>query len=275
MKTTLLIDGDVLVYQIGCAVERPIDWGDDVWTLHSDAREATQRLDSEINDWKMLLRAENVIIALSCKTEEGFRRTICPTYKSNRKGNRKPVVHQALRKHMVDKYGALLTPKLEADDLLGILATGTHHDERIICSIDKDFKGVPCNFYNFRKPEDGVVTTTEEDAARFHALQTLTGDAVDGYQGIPGVGPKTAEKMLAGLTPDAYWPAIVAAYTKAGLSEEVALTNARLARILRAGDYDRPTGKITLWTPPSNPPTAKSSSKTVKPVSRSKSKTAQ
>jgi DNA polymerase I len=248
MKTTLLIDGDVLVYQIGCTVETPIHWGDDMWSLHADAKEANQRLDSEIADWKMLLRADDVIVALSCKTEDGFRRRICPTYKANRKNTRKPVVHQSMREHMMQAYGAILRPDLEADDILGILATEEHVGERIICSVDKDFRGVPCNYYNFRKEFEGVTTVTEEDAARFHAMQTLHGDATDGYQGIPGVGPVKAEKILAEAGED-YWSTIVAAYQKAGLSEEVALTNARLARILRSGDYDRSTGKINLWTP--------------------------
>ena len=267
-----MIDGDVLVYQIGCALEKPIHWGDDIWSLHVDAREAKQRLDSDIADWKMLLRADEVIVALSCKTEEGFRRGICPTYKSNRKGVRKPVAHQALREHMIEAYSAVLWDGLEADDILGILATEPHVGERIIVSIDKDFKGVPSNAYNFRKDFEGVVTTVDEDAIKFHALQTLMGDAVDGYQGIPGVGPKSAEKILDGVAPADYWRVIVAAYVKAGLSEEVALTNARLARILRHGDYDTKTGKINLWVPPSNQAPAKSSSKTAKPKSPSKSK---
>ncbi len=264
MKTTLLIDGDVLAYKIGRAVETPINWGDDDWTLHADAREACQRMDSEISSLRSTLRADEVRVALSCKTDEGFRKQLCPTYKANRKNSRKPVCHQALRSHLVDSYGAIQRPGLEADDILGILATEEHVGERIIVSLDKDFRGVPCNFYNPNHPDDGVVTITEEEAIKFHALQTLMGDAVDGYTGIPGVGPKKAEKILAGVQPKDYWRTIVGAYDKAGLSEEVALTNARLARILQSGDYDKATGKIILWTPPSFHRTAKSSSKTKK-----------
>jgi 5'-3' exonuclease len=267
-KKTLLIDGDVLVYQIGCAVERPVDWGDGQWSLHADAHEATQRLDAEIKAWQTLLQADHAIVALSCKTEEGYRRALCPSYKSNRSGNRKPVVHQALRKHMEVAYGAVAYPRLEADDVLGILATGPHQDDRIICSIDKDFQGVPCSWFNIRKPDGGVRQVSAEQAAWFHAMQTLMGDAVDGYQGIPGVGPKTAEKMLHGVAPADYWPTIVAAYQKAGLSEAVALLNARMARILRAPDYDAKTQQITLWTPP---PTSPTSSPTTTPATAKKS----
>jgi hypothetical protein len=42
----------------------------------------------------------------------------------------------------------------------------------------------------------------------------------------------------------------VKAYDKAGLSEEEALTQARVARICRAEDYDRKSKKVNLWEPP-------------------------
>ena len=42
MKRTLLIDGDIVVYQYSATVEREIDWGDDVWSMWADAKEAKQ-----------------------------------------------------------------------------------------------------------------------------------------------------------------------------------------------------------------------------------------
>ena len=41
-----------------------------------------------------------------------------------------------------------------------------------------------------------------------------------------------------------------AAYAKAGFGEDYALTMARLARILRDGEYDFNTKKVNLWEPP-------------------------
>ena len=92
-------------------------------------------------------------------------------------------------------------------------------------------------------------------------MQTLTGDATDGYVGVPGCGPKTAEKILQKAldegTPwanpkqlrEIYWKHVIAAYDKAGFGEEEALVQARVARILRAEDYDDIQKKVILWTP--------------------------
>ena len=81
--------------------------------------------------------------------------------------------------------------------------------------------------------DDGIIEVTEEDANYNHLLQALTGDAVDGYSGCPGIGIKRASRLL---DADASWDSVIAAYDKAGLTEEDALVQARVARILRHGE---------------------------------------
>ena len=44
--TTALIDGDIVLYNVCTAIEYAYDWGDDVWTLHSDVKEGKQRMDT-------------------------------------------------------------------------------------------------------------------------------------------------------------------------------------------------------------------------------------
>ena len=97
---------------------------------------------------------------------------------------------------------------------------------------------------------------TEEEADYNHMLQTLTGDAADGYPGCPGIGPKTAEKLLAGVgrTYAEMWPIVVEQYAKKGLSEGIALTQARIARICRRDDYDFKRKEVKLWNPPTPKP---------------------
>jgi DNA polymerase-1 len=75
-------------------------------------------------------------------------------------------------------------------------------------------------------------------------MQTLTGDRVDGYPGCPGIGPARAEKIV-----DGGWDAVVDTYAKAGLNESVALVQARMAYILRKGDYIKSSSRVRLWTP--------------------------
>ena len=45
------------------------------------------------------------------------------------------------------------------------------------------------------------------------------------------------------------WNKVVAAYEKKGQTVGDALMTARLARILREGDYDYSTGEVKLWNP--------------------------
>lgn len=37
---TLLVDGDVVLYEVTTTVEEAICWGDDFWTLHADMKVA-------------------------------------------------------------------------------------------------------------------------------------------------------------------------------------------------------------------------------------------
>ena len=83
-------------------------------------------------------------------------------------------------------------------------------------------------------------------------IQTLTGDQVDNIKGCPTVGEVKARRILA---PHMHsykemWEAVVDTFKKNGLSEKVALMEARMARILRASDYDFKTKKPILWSPP-------------------------
>ena len=74
---------------------------------------------------------------------------------------------------------------------------------------------------------------------------------MDGYKGVPGIGAKGAEKLLAEAQ-GKEWEVIRGAYEKAGLTEEDALRNARLARILRPNEYNFTIKEPILWNPPTN-----------------------
>ena len=93
-----------------------------------------------------------------------------------------------------------------------------------------------------------LINVSLEEADRWFWTQCLTGDPVDGYKGVPGIGAKGAEKILSKAEDP--WQAIVAAYDKAQLTVDDAILNARLARILRPGEYNSTTKEPILWNPP-------------------------
>lgn len=250
-KTTLLIDGDILAYRAAASAEHEIRWDDNLWTLHSDLRDAQRIFYEQMQQVEDALQHDRVIIALS--PEKNFRYRIWPQYKANRVDKRRPMCLAALKEWIEDEYETFKRPDIEADDVLGILATSPYivRGRKCIVSVDKDFRGVPCEYYNLNTEE--LVEITEPQADQWHMLQTLMGDAADGYPGCPKCGPKTAEKILNDAqTYETMWPLVVQAYEKQGLGEEYALTMARLARICRRGDYDFKKKEVILWTPPTN-----------------------
>ena len=91
-------------------------------------------------------------------------------------------------------------------------------------------------------------TITEDEANYFHLYQTLIGDTADNYKGCPGIGPVTAHRLLS-VSPT--WATVKDAFALKGLSEDDALLQARIARILRATDVDA-NYKPILWKPGKN-----------------------
>jgi DNA polymerase-1 len=237
----LAVDTDIFLYRCTSAAEKEVQWDDDVWSLWSDLAEAKEMFHEQLTGIGTKLGITSVVCALSDSTN--YRKTVDPTYKSNRKGSRKPVGYAAMKEWVGQHYNTIQKPGLEGDDCLGLLATRPGN-ECIVVSSDKDLKTIPGRLY--RPEDDEVLEITLEDADRFFFTQTLTGDVTDGYKGCPGVGPKTAEKILG---PRPHWGAVEQAYIKAGLTKEDALQQARLARILRWSDWDQEKGEPRLWKP--------------------------
>tara|TARA_R100001509_G_scaffold119489_1_gene73819 strand:- start:276 stop:701 length:426 start_codon:yes stop_codon:yes gene_type:complete len=132
-------------------------------------------------------------------------------------------------------------PELEADDAMGIYATKLPGNT--IVSPDKDMRQIPGKLFNL----EDTTTITPEEGARWHLIQTLAGDQTDGYSGVPGIGVKRAATLF---DKEGYsWATVVKAFEDKGLTEDDALLNARLARILTNEDYDSRTQQPILWTP--------------------------
>ena len=236
--TLLLIDGDIIAFKACASAETPVNWGDGLWTLHCFEQDVALRLDEQIDKLVNEAPVQDCIVALSDK--ENYRKELAPYYKANRKTTRKPMLLQWAREYMQSKYNTIIYRRLEADDVLGIL--GTANTDTIIWSEDKDLLTIPAKHWL-----NGEVVEISEAKANYNFYhQTLTGDSTDNYKGCPKIGGVTANKLL---DVDCSWDTVVNTFAKQGLGEAVAIEQARLARILRNGEYDTDTGEVKLWTP--------------------------
>lgn len=261
-----LIDGDIVVYQAASRAEKELDLGDDIIQLTGSKPETGRAIDHMVRDLKRLVKANRVLLAFTDDTN--FRKEVYSDYKANRAGKRKPLTFAWGKAYAKRMYDSMTRPGLEADDILGIIATGTikaFRGKKVVCSIDKDMRTFPCQLYNWKKPDEGVISIDEVTANYAFYEQILTGDSVDGYPGCPSIGPVRAEKIIdehfeywnhpdepAGHSFNCAgaWREVVKVYEKAGKTEEDAVAQARCARILRASDYDFKNKVPILWVPP-------------------------
>ena len=238
----LLIDADYIVYKSCAAAETEIDFGDDVILVtsnFSDAYGATKRELTKLQD--QFGSFTSLILFFSDTVN--FRKKIMPEYKGHR-NRKKPCGYKRVINQLKTEYEVIIMPELEADDSMGIYAT--QNPGNIIVSPDKDMKQIPGKLYNL----DEQFTVSKESGAAWHLIQTLSGDQTDGYGGVPGLGVKRSEALFnkEGYT----WETVVKAFKDKDLTEEDALVNARLARILTVDDYDFKNKRPKFWTPSAN-----------------------
>lgn len=239
---SILIDADYILYKNAAACEIDIDYGDDVIVVQSRFSDLQRNLLREFDKIKSDLETHSDKLVLFFSDSTNFRKEIYPDYKGHR-NRKKPCGYRRAVNWLKTIYDVRVYEGLEADDALGIVQTSEPEADHIIVSPDKDMKQIPGKLYNMEE----LVTVTPEDGKRWHLIQTLSGDQTDGYAGCPGIGVKKAEALF--TKNGESWATVVSAFEKAGLDEETALLNARLARILQSTDYDDSTGSVRLWTP--------------------------
>ncbi|QHJ79938.1 MAG: hypothetical protein [Caudoviricetes sp.] len=282
-KGVLVMDGDWLVFQAMAASEVETDWGDDTWTLECDHGKAWSILIDSIKSYASRKKAWNgADIILAFTDSINWRKELVdPTYKENRKASRKPVGYRAFLQRVwaCEDFTSILEPKLEGDDVMGIIGSGATHfnyKKAVLVSCDKDFKTIPdCDF--LWCTTGNILVQNLESANYWHLFQTIKGDITDGYSGISGWGD-TAEGFLkepfieeqyehefkSGARKgtielrwkkrpleegETLWDAIVSIGAKAGMTEDEVIAQARMARILRANDYNWVDKEIYLWEP--------------------------
>jgi DNA polymerase-1 len=124
-----------------------------------------------------------------------------------------------------------------------------------VVSQDKDMKTLPVWQMNPNHvdPWSTLIHQSEEAAELFHYTQALTGDRTDNYFGCPGMGDVTGPRVFAEQPWRKWWHLVVSAYERKGETKELAVLNARLARILQFSDLVLDTdGRFLIcpWNPP-------------------------
>lgn len=250
--TIAYVDMDILIHRAIHGASQEVDEGEYL-VSHSGIKDA---LVEGCAKWVAPLKASTVIPVLS-DFHHNWRYALKGPYKLNRGGGGRGASVELMkfaRQFVRDHWPKTIEIEgLEADDVIGIMCTHPNHMKRSVAvSIDKDMLTLPARVFNPRKMARRPVTIKKAVADYNWLTQAVTGDTVDGYKGIPGTGPKGAEKILKEHIGDVWgmWGAVVKAYLEAGkdLRYEDALINARYARILRHEDWDPEKKQVRLFT---------------------------
>ncbi len=269
--TTALLDADIIVYKAAAIAQTTIDWDEDGKGAEYYDLAGARRVAAHVVDaWTGVAEAREPLLVFSDRThpKASFRYRLLDTYKGNRP-NHKPKLHDMVLAYLKDKYPWVDIKGLEGDDVMGLMATAAP-EKYVIVSIDKDMKTLPgvtlCN----PEPMPDITIISPFQADYNWMLQTLTGDPTDNYKGCPGIGKAKGARALMGcrtlvglwrMVTEAYytqskdprWGEKFEANGRAMRPTELALLNARVARILRDGDYDAEGRRVRLWAPTGEP----------------------
>jgi DNA polymerase-1 len=150
-----------------------------------------------------------LIVAMDSNRDSLIRRQKFPGYKANR-----PPMDPALRKQIKRIREILEAMEIcilqedgyEADDIIATIidsVAGVEDLEIVIVSRDKDLHQLLGPGITLFDPMDDSTLTQEDVRAKWEVeidqlidLQALAGDSSDGIPGVPGIGIKTAGKLL-------------------------------------------------------------------------------
>ena len=245
-KPMLLIDADWLCFSTAIVFQYKNPFTDEI---EYDNEKALIVLDQRINKLLATFDTPNLEMHFSCKREDNWRREIVESYKMNRKDKMTPIGLPSLISHCMRTYPYIKVDRLEADDTIGIAATGKYKDNNTICSVDKDFLTIPTKIWN---PVKKILKKqSRKNALKFFVYQIIIGDSADGFKGIPRIGPKGAQKFLALHDKNIYniWEPLLELGATKKCTPEYMLSQARMAHILWEGDYDYETKNVELWSP--------------------------
>lgn len=207
-RTVLLIDGNSLTYRAFFALPA------DLATASGQVTNAVFGFTSMLVNLLRDHQPQALVVALD-RPEPTFRHERIETYKANREAAPDILRQQlGLVRQVVESLGIPIVeaPGYEADDIIATLATQgrARGDDVIIVTGDRDSYQLvedPCVkvLYNKRGVSDyalydeaGIEERTGVPPRLYPQYAALRGDPSDNLPGVPGVGEKTAAKLING-----------------------------------------------------------------------------
>lgn len=235
--STAIIDSDSFIYRASLTCDELVDIGNGKYQQIYSIDKARNYLIEFINKVKDKTKCDDYVFVTG-GIGTNFRYLVNPSYKSNRKASKKPIMLDLVRDMCFKEFKMAYIYSLEADDTCRILIE--KNIDNVLVSIDKDLRTFESKIYN---PDKGTLTyISKEQADRNFKRQLIIGDVTDGYTGIPKVGIKTANKILdEGVEIED----IVNKYLEAGLTTFDFELVYNSARILSTADYNN--GLIKLY----------------------------
>ncbi len=201
-----LVDGSALLYRSHYAFgSRPLT------TSHGETTSAAFGVANSLVRLREEEGAEGIVVAFDARGKN-FRHELYPQYKAHRPPMPEDLAAQVPRVHeTVRALGLplLIVEGVEADDVLATLAREAveRGDEAWIYSGDKDFFPLLRPGVGILRPQGRGGEEVYVDAESFrksHGIEptqfldvlALMGDKADNVPGVPGVGEKTAKKLV-------------------------------------------------------------------------------
>ena len=206
MAKLVFLDGNSLTYRAFFAL--PADMANSSGQVTNAVYGFTVMLINLIRDHE----PDGLVVAFD-RPEPTFRHLMLPEYKAQREPTSELLVQQfPLVRNVLDvlEIPTVETIGFEADDVLATLATraASNGDEAVIVTGDRDLYQMVSDplirvLYNRRGVSDyalydeaGIKDRTGVSPARYAMYAALRGDTSDNLPGVPGVGEKTAARLI-------------------------------------------------------------------------------
>ena len=131
-----------------------------------------------------------------------FRKILNSEYKANRKKQDLPPLLHDMHEYVKKNYSSIYGYGVETDDLVARywknLSDEIGKENVMIVSIDKDYKQLPCLYYNYHYKWKEFYNITNDQALYNLYEQMITGDSADNVNFFKGKGKVFAKTYLNG-----------------------------------------------------------------------------